>query len=57
MLELTDYGWHREDSQLKVTWDSVENVQRIQHSVEYLTQGCKCIIGQAAPLDDADATM
>ena len=45
MLELTDYGWHREDSQLNVIWDSLENVQLIQRSVEYLTRGCKCRTG------------
>ena len=45
LLGLTDYGWHREDGQLRVTWDTVENIQQIQRNVEYLTQGCKCKMG------------
>ena len=45
LLGLTDYGWCREDGQLRVTWDTAENVQQVQCSVQYLTQGCKCKTG------------
>ena len=45
LLGLADYGWHREDGQLRVTWDTVENLQQIQRSVDYLMQGCKCKTG------------
>ena len=45
VLGLTDNGWHREDGQLRVTWDTTENIKQIQCSVKFLTQGCKCKTG------------
>ena len=54
LLGLTDYGWHREDGQLRVTWDTVENIQQIQRNVEYLTQGCKCKTGSTDD-DESDS--
>lgn len=44
-LDLTDHGWCREDDQLKVVWDSPDNVKQVQKTIEFLTQGCKCKTG------------
>lgn len=43
--DLSSYGWQREKEQLQVVWDSEENLQKIQRTVDYITQGCKCKTG------------
>ena len=42
---LTDFGWHRQDCQLMVTWDTPENVQKVHRSINFLIQGSKCKTG------------
>jgi len=43
--DLSDYGWYMENEELKVVWESPENLQQVQRTVEYLMQGCKCKTG------------
>ena len=43
--DLSDYGWKRENEYLRIVWDSPENLQQVQRTVDYLTQGCKCKTG------------
>ena len=51
LLVLTDYGWHREEGQLRAIWDTVENIQQIQCHTSHKAANVR----QAASLDDADA--
>ena len=46
-IELTDYGWHKENGQLMVTWDTETNLHNVQCTVDFLTTGCKCKMGCA----------
>ena len=43
--DLSSYGWQRQNQQLKVVWDTEENLQQVHRTVDYLTQGCKCKTG------------
>ena len=43
--DLSDYGWCRENDHLQVVWDAPDNVQRVQRTVDFLTQGCRCKTG------------
>ena len=44
-IDLSSYGWRRDNEQLHIVWDSIENLQQVQKTVDYLTQGCKCKTG------------
>ena len=43
--DITNYGWRLDDGNLKVFWDTDENMQSIRKMVEILLQGCKCKTG------------
>ena len=43
--DLSDYGWCRENDHLQVVWDASDNVQQVQRTVGFLTQGCRCKTG------------
>lgn len=43
--DMTNYGWRLDDGNLKVVWDTDENMQSIRKRVEILLQGCKCKTG------------
>ena len=42
---ITEYGWSLEDGQLKVTWDTEENMRTVRERLNVLLKGCKCITG------------
>ncbi|XP_078589268.1 uncharacterized protein LOC144869676 isoform X2 [Branchiostoma floridae x Branchiostoma japonicum] len=43
---LDRYGWEIDDhGNLMITWDSKENIEKVQKTVEFLTRGCKCKSG------------
>ena len=45
---LSSYGWQRKNEQLQIVFaaaDSIENLQQVQETVDYLTQGCMCKTG------------
>ena len=44
--DMTNYGWRLDDGNLKVVWDTDENIQSIRNRVEILLQGCKCKTGR-----------
>ena len=44
-LDLSDYGWCRDNDHLQVVWDSPDNLRQVQRTVAYLTQGCRCKTG------------
>ena len=45
VTDLSEHGWFREQDCLKVAWDSPENLQKVQRTVDFLTQGCQCKTG------------
>lgn len=44
-IDLLSYGWQKKNDKLEIVWDSQENLQQVQKTVEYLTKGCKCRTG------------
>ena len=43
---LDRYGWEIDNhGNLMITWDSKENIEKVQKTVEFLTRGCKCKSG------------
>ena len=42
---LTDYGWNLTNNQLKVIWDTEENMTKVRQRVSALLKGCKCTTG------------
>ncbi len=42
---MSDYGWYRENGQLKIKWDTDENITKVEKHIAYLTKGCKCKTG------------
>lgn len=42
---MSNYGWFRENGQLKIKWDTEENITTIEKNIAYLTNGCKCKTG------------
>ena len=47
MSSPTNYGWYTsdKDGQLKVCWDTEDNMQKVTDKVNYLTKGCRCKTG------------
>ena len=45
VTDLSEHGWFREQDCLKVVWDSPENLQKVQRTVDFLIQGCQCKTG------------
>ena len=45
VTDLSEHGWSREQECLQVVWDSPENLQKVQRTVDFLTQGCQCKTG------------
>ena len=41
----TQYGWYGKDGQLKVHWDTEDNMKKVVDKVDYLTKGCRCKTG------------
>ena len=42
---MSDYGWYKQDGQLKIQWDTDENTRKIEENKAYLMKGCKCKTG------------
>ena len=42
VTDLSEHGWSKEQGCLQVVWDSPENLQTVQRTVDFLTQGCQC---------------
>ena len=42
---LTEYGWNLTNNELKVTWDTEDNITKVRQRVSALLKGCKCTTG------------
>ena len=42
VIDLSEHGWSRDQGCLQVVWDFLENLQMVQRTAYFLTQGCQC---------------
>ena len=47
LLDLTDCGWLKKDGKFSIQWETLDNIDRVQKCVQYLTKGCNCTKGCA----------
>ena len=42
---ITEYGWSLQSDELHITWDTDENMTKVQERLNVLLKGCKCSTG------------